>query len=231
MAQKKNRERKARRERRFREAEPKPEWIPKTEIGKRVKNKEILSLEEIFELGKPILEYEIVDELIPDLKEETLCVSVTQRMTDCGRKTQFKAVALVGDCKGHVGIGVGKADETRPAISTAVKNAKRNVISVPLGCGSWECGCKEKHTIPINTVGKNGSIEITLKPAPRGVGIVANEVVRKVLTMAGVKDIWSFSRGRTHVIYNSSMAVYNALNGLNKMKYRGDLGAMQEKSA
>ncbi|MEW6328946.1 MAG: 30S ribosomal protein S5 [Candidatus Micrarchaeota archaeon] len=198
------------------------EWVPKTDIGRRVKNKEITAVEQIFELGKPIIEHQIVDILLPNLRDEVIKVSMTQRMTDCGRKTQFRAVVLVGDGAGHLGIGVGKADETKPAIETAIKHAKRNVIHVPLGCGSWECGCGQKHTLPIVSTGKNGSVTITLKPAPRGVGIVANEVVRKVLGMAGVKDAWSFARGRTRGMYNTAMAVFNALGNLNKMKYRGD---------
>lgn len=198
------------------------EWIPKTEIGRKVKNKEISSLEEIFELGKPILEYQIVDTLLPNLKNEILDVSMTQRMTDCGRKIQFKAIVIVGDSAGYLGIGVGKSEERRPAIETAIKNAKKNIIHVPLGCGSWECGCEGKHTLPIKILGKGGSVLITLKPAPRGLGIVADEVVRKVLTLAGVKDIWSFSRGSTRCVYNTAMAVYNALNNLNNLKFHGD---------
>ncbi|MBI4399389.1 30S ribosomal protein S5 [Candidatus Micrarchaeota archaeon] len=197
------------------------DWNPKTEIGKKVKNKEITTIEEIFAAGRPILESQIVDILLPNLTEETLEIKTTQRMTDCGRKTQFRAIVLVGDGNSHVGIGIGKADETRPAIETAIKNAKKRITSIPLACGSWECGCGQKHTLPILVEGKNGSVSVTLKPASRGVGLAANEVVRKVLGMAGVKDIWSFSRGRTRNIYNSAMAVYNALESLNKIKWQG----------
>lgn len=195
------------------------EWHPKTDIGRRVKNKEITSVEQIFEMGKPIVEDGIVDVLLPSLKEEILDVSMTQRMSDNGRKSQFRAIAIVGDGLGHIGIGAGKAEEAKPSIETAVKAAKRNVISVPLGCGSWECGCRQKHTIPIKVSGKNGGVLVTLKPAPRGVGIAADEIVRKVLGMAGVKDSWGFARGRTRSIYNTAMASYDALNRLNRMKF------------
>jgi len=209
-----------RRERR-KSDEPRPEWIPKTEIGKQVKAGAITSVEEIQSLGKKILEHEIVDHLYPDMVEETLEVSSTQRMTENGRKAQFRAIVLVGDKKGHFGIGAGKSEEVKPAIESAIKNAKRNLVSVPLGCGSWECGCGQKHSVPIKVVGKLGSVEVTLKPAPRGLGIAANEVVKKVLTVAGVKDVWSFSRGRTRNIYNAAMATAAALEQLNTMRLKG----------
>ena len=201
--------------------EPKPDWLPKTDIGRQVKAGTITSVEEIFGQGKKILEYEIVDHLYPDMNEETLEVPSIQRMTDNGRKAQFRAIVLVGDKKGHFGIGAGKSEEVKPAIESAIKNAKRNLISVPLGCGSWECGCGQKHSVPIQVIGKLGSVKVTLKPAPRGLGIAANEVVKKVLSYAGVKDVWSFSRGRTRNIYNTAMATANALEQLNTMRLKG----------
>ncbi len=210
-----------RRERRRDSDEPKPEWVPKTEIGKAVKSGQITSVEEIFASGKKILEHQIIDHLYPDMSEETLEVSSTQRMTDNGRKAQFRAIVLVGDKNGHFGIGAGKSEEVKPAIEFAVKNAKRNLISVPLGCGSWECGCGQKHSLPIKVVGKLGSVEVTLKPAPRGLGVAANEVVKKVLFAAGVKDIWSFSRGHTRNVYNAAMATADALEQLNTMRVKG----------
>ncbi|MFH1447304.1 MAG: 30S ribosomal protein S5 [Candidatus Micrarchaeota archaeon] len=208
--------------RQFRREEEREEWFPKTRIGKMVMKKEILSIDQIFEMGKPIREHQIADYLIPTLTDHILSVSMTQRMTDCGRKIQFRAVAIVGDSSGHVGIGVGKADETRPAIERGIKNAKRNLISVPLGCGSWECGCGTRHTVPIKVAGHNGSVTVILKPAPRGVGIVSSDSVKKVLSLAGVKDAWTFSRGNTSNTYNTAMAVYYALDNLNRMKITGN---------
>jgi len=195
--------------------EPKPEWVPKTEVGRMVKSGQITSVEEIFFMGKKILEHEIVDYLYPSLEEQTLEVSSTQRMTDNGRKAQFRAVVLVGDRNGHVGVGAGKSEEVKPAIESAVKNAKRNLISVPLG----KTG-KYKHTLPIKVIGKAGSVEVVLKPAPLGIGLVANDVVKKVLAAAGVKDIWSFSRGHTRNIYNTAMAVIDAIEQLNTMRIK-----------
>jgi small subunit ribosomal protein S5 len=221
------------RERRERREEPKiniEDWNPKTEIGKMVKGGKITSIDQIFELGKPIIEHEIVDFLLPNLKSEVLKVSSTQRMSDEGRKTQFRAIVIVGDGDGHLGVGAGKADETRPSIQTALKSAKKNITKVPVGCGSWECGCHGKHSLPIKVVGRNGGVEVTLKPAPRGVGITADEVVRKVLAMAGVKDVWSFARGRTRSVYNTAMATYHALDNLNRMKIKGDWETKEKES-
>jgi small subunit ribosomal protein S5 len=198
--------------------EPRPEWIPKSDIGRLVKTGQITSLEEINEKGKPILESGIVDHLYPDMTEDTLEVKSTQRMTGNGRKMQFRAIVLVGDKKGHFGIGAGKSEEVKPAIESAIKNAKRNIISVPLGCGSWESGAGFKNSIPIAVSGRAGSVRVLLKPAPRGVGLAANDVVKKVLAAAGVKDIWSFSRGHTRSIYNTAMATKDALDQLNTMK-------------
>jgi len=197
-------------------------WTPKTELGRKVKAKEIVSIEEIFESGKPILEHEIVDVLLPNLTDNVLEMKITQRMTDCGRKSVYRAVVLVGDANGHIGIGVGKAAEAKPAIEQAVKYAKRNIMRVPLGCGSWECGCGTRHSVPITVKGENGSVEVIIKPAPRGLGIAASEVVKQVLRMAGIKDAWTFTKGRTRSIFNTAMATINALDNLNKMKIKGD---------
>ncbi len=199
-------------------------WKPKTHIGKLVKKGEITDIDQIFEMGKPILEYEIVDALLPDLESETLLVKTTQRSTDSGRKMQFRVVVAVGDHKGHVGVGVGKSEEVRPAIEYAIKDAKKHIIPVKFGCGSWECQCGGKHSLPIKTTGKSGSVSITLKPAPKGLGLATNEVVKKVLTLAGLKDMWGFSRGYTANIYNTAMATIDALSQLNSMRYidKGD---------
>jgi small subunit ribosomal protein S5 len=204
-------------------------WIPKTQIGKKVKSGEITSLEEIYALGKPVLEAEIIDYLLPTLESETLEIKNTQRMTDCGRKMQFRAIVIVGDKNGHVGIGAGKSEEVRPAIESASKNARRNIISVPRGSGSWEDTLKAPHSIPIKAIGKNGSVEVSIKPAPRGVGVAANPIVKKVLQYAGVKNAWSFSRGRTRNIYNMAMATVNALSSLSSMRYHGDWSEMGAK--
>lgn len=198
--------------------EKKDTWHPKTELGKKVKNGEITSFEQIAEIGKPVLEPELIDVLLPNLCEETLLVKTTQRVTDSGRKIQFRVVVAVGDKNGHVGIGVGKADSVKPALDYAIKNAKKNIISVPMACGSWECKCHLAHSVPRTVQGKEGSTVVLLKPAPRGLGLVSNTTIKKVLSMAGVKDVWSTTIGNTNNIYNTAMAGIKALKNISVVK-------------
>ncbi len=195
----------------------KESWKPRTAMGAKVKNGEITTLEDLLNLGKPVLEPEIIDVLLPDMESETLLVKTTQRVTDSGTRTKFRVVTVVGDRKGHVGLGVGKSDELKPAMDYAVRNAKKHMISVKSGCGSWECKCSNKHSVPLKSVGKEGSTLVTLKPAPRGVGLAGNDVVRKVLGIAGVKDVWSSMQGGKNV-YNMASATMKALDNLNLMK-------------
>jgi small subunit ribosomal protein S5 len=192
-------------------------WVPKTTIGKMVKNKEITSIEQIFALGKPIKEVEIIDSLM-QIHSDVIEVASVQRMTKNNRRQKYRVTAVVGDMNGHVGVGTAKDVEVKPAIASAIKNAKLKMIPVRFGCGSWECSCGTPHSLPIRVHGRCGSSEVILKPAPRGVGIVANKVVKSVLVHAGLKDIWSFSRGRTRDIYNTAMATYEALEEVNNMK-------------
>lgn len=189
----------------------KENWDPKTKLGKMVKNGEIITLEQIIENGKHILEPEIVDVLLPNIETETLLIKSTQRVTDSGRKIQFRVVVVIGDRNGHVGIGVGKCEEIKPALDYAIKNAKKNMISIKMGCGSWECRCHLPHSIPKIVIGKEGSTIVTLKPAPNGLGISSNATVKKVLAIAGVKDAWSNTGGNTSNVYNTAIATIKAL--------------------
>jgi small subunit ribosomal protein S5 len=193
-------------------------WSPKTEIGRMVKNKEISTLEEILERGKPILEPHIIDALLPELSADTLLVTPTQRSTDSGRKMQFRVVVVLGDKRGHIGIGAGKNEEVKPAIDQAMMDARKHMISIKTGCGSWECRCGGTHSLPRELRGKYGSTLVILKPAPKGLGLAANTVVKKVLRIAGVKDVWSSSKGSTSNIYNTAMATIEALDSINNMK-------------
>lgn len=193
-------------------------WTPKTKLGQMVKAGQITNLEQIFAMGKPIKEVEIVDALLPGMETRNVETASVQRMTKDARKMKYRTTVIIGDKKGHVGIGVGKATEVRPAIDEAVKDAKMHMISIALGCGSWECNCGTPHSLPITLRAKVGTAEIILKPAPRGVGIVAGGTAKAVLEMAGLKDVWTFARGRTRDIYNMALATYVALRSLSQMK-------------
>ncbi len=193
------------------------EWKPKTFVGRLVKEGKIRSIYEIFEENLPILEPEIVDYLLgPELKYETVDVTLVQKMTDAGRINRFRVVVVIGNGNGIVGVGQGKARQVRAAIDKAVRNAKLNIIPVRRGCGSWECLCGEPHSVPFTVRGKSGSVEVILKPAPRGTGLVIGEAGRVVLSMAGIQDVWSFTKGETRTTINFVKATFNAL----KQTYR-----------
>ena len=181
-----------------------------------VKEGKIVSLDEIFESNLRITEPEIVDYLMPDLKHEVIDIGIVQKQTDAGEITRFKAIVVIGNMDGYVGIGAGKARQLRFAIQKAIQDAKLKIIPVKRGCGSWECRCGEPHSLPFTVRGKSGSVEVILKPAPKGTGLVIGDIGKKVLKYAGVKDIWSRTRGETRTSYNFAMAVYNAL----KMTYK-----------
>lgn len=208
------------------EREPAP-WLPKTELGRKVAQGEITDMDAVLASGKRILEVGIVDKLLPDLKEEVLNVSNTQRMTASGRKQQMRVVVIVGNRRGYIGVGVGKAPEVRDAVAAGIEEAKRNIVRVSLGCGSWECGCGGTHSLPRECRGANSSTKITIKPAPKGAGLVAGKVSRKVLEVAGVKDAWTFTRGRTRNVLNAVLATINALSSLNTLK----VGAQKKEEA
>ena len=192
-------------------------WKPKTRIGIMVKAGEITSLEQIIDMGKPVLEPEIIDVLLPDMEYVNLEVRSTQRVTDSGKRTKFRVLVVIGDSKGHVGLGVGKSEELRPAMDYAVRDAKKHVISVHMGCGSWECRCQKTHSVPRMSFGKEGSTIVKLKPAPRGLGLAASDVVKKVLGIAGVKDVWSQVLGCSNT-YNVASATMKALDSINTIR-------------
>ncbi|MGC8479244.1 MAG: 30S ribosomal protein S5 [Candidatus Micrarchaeia archaeon] len=193
-------------------------WSPKTKLGVLVSEGKITNIDEIFATGKPIKEVGIVDKLIPNIEDKVLEIASVQRMTKNNRRQKFRVTVVVGDRAGHVGVGVGKDVEVRPAIDTAIRNAKKNIVSIKLGCGSWECNCGTPHTLPLTIRAKVGSSEVILKPAPRGVGIVAAKTMKTVIELAGVKDVWTYSRGRTRDKYNVAVATQKALKKISEIR-------------
>src|SRR3989338_2201519 len=203
------------------------QWHPKTELGRMVKRGDITSIEEIYKKNLSILEHEIVDYLIPNLQEEVLGrPKSVQRATGSGRKMSFFAIVAVGDKNGHIGFGTGKALEVRPSIERAVKNAKKNIMHVRRGCGSCECACGTSHSLPFKVQAKFGSAKITLRPAPKGTGVVAGKTAKKVLELAGFTDLWSRSEGSTDTKMNLAKATMKALNETRKMKLKTEVGIL-----
>ena len=196
----------------------KEEWEPKTNLGRMVKEGQITSIDEIFDRGLPIMELEIVDTLLPDLEEEVMDVNLVQRMHKSGRKVNFRVIVAVGNKKGYVGLGQGKAKEVGPAIRKAVDNAKYNIIKVRRGCGDWGCVCGREHTVPFKGEGKVGSVRVTLIPAPGGVGLAVGDVGKTILGLAGIDDVWSKTSGQTQTTINFAGAVFDALKKLSMVK-------------
>lgn len=189
-------------------------WQPKTKLGRTVKEGKIASLEEILRKGLPILEPQIVDVLVPNLREEVIDIGLVQKMHASGRRSKFRATVVIGNEDGYIGLGQGKAKEVGPAIRKAIENAKLNLIDVRRGCGSWECGCGQSHSIIAEAIGKAGSIKVTLLPAPRGLGLAIGDTGKSVLKLAGIKDVWSKSEGMTCTRINYAKATFNALQKL-----------------
>jgi len=192
------------------------EWIPKTKVGRLVKEGHITSIEEIFREGLVIKEVEIVDMLLPNLEEEVIDINLVQRQTDAGERSKFRATVVIGNRDGYVGVGEGKAAEVSQAIRKAIIDAKLNIIPVRRGCGSWECRCGRPHSVPFKVTGKCGSVVVTLIPAPRGTGLVAGDVAKTVLRLAGIQDVWTKTLGETRTTHNFAKAVYDALKNTYK---------------
>jgi small subunit ribosomal protein S5 len=123
------------------------DWNPKTRLGRMVQEGKISNMEAMFRSGLPLMEYEIIDTLLPDTVEEVLDINIVQRMHKSGRRVRFRATIAVGNNNGYVGLGKGTAKEVGPAIRKGIKDAKLNMIEVRRGCGSWECGCGTPHTV------------------------------------------------------------------------------------
>ena len=203
-------------------------WNPKTKLGIMVKNGKIKDLNEILDNNIKILEPEIVDSLTR--VESDLLFSgqakgkfgggkrrawrQSQKKTEEGNIVTFSVLVVVGDKKGHVGIGLGKAKETLPAREKALRKAKLNIIKVNRGSGSFEGSSKEPHSIPFKTEGKCGSVRMKLIPAPQGTGLVIGNEGKKILRLAGIEDIYSKSFGQTRTTINYAKAIISALRKL-----------------
>jgi small subunit ribosomal protein S5 len=190
---------------------PLDNWVPKTQLGKQVYEGQVSSIYEIFEEGFKIKEVEIVDVLVPGLKDEVININLVQKQTDAGESSRFTALVAVGNENGLIGIGLGKAKRVRNAIEKGIRLAKLNLHPVRMGCGSWECDCGEGHTLPFKVQGKAGSVVVTLLPGPQGLGLVAGDTAKVVLKMSGIKDCWSKSVGKTTTTNSFAFATFEAL--------------------
>ena len=187
------------------------EWKPRTTLGIMVAGGKINSIDQIYENGMRIQESEIVKKLLPEIKSQVVHVGIVQKQTDAGEMTRFNALVAVGNEAGWFGVGKGKAAQMRIAIDKATTAAYLNVITVNLGCGSWECRCNQLHSIPFKVRGRGGSVTIEILPGPRGLGLVAGENIKSLLKLAGLKDAWTKSFGSTSTMASTIKAIFDAL--------------------
>jgi len=192
--------------------------VPVTKLGRLVKEGFLKSIEEVFLYALPIKEYQIIDYFYPKpkeatkasaLKDEVMKIIPVQKQTRAGQRTRFKAYVVVGDFNGHVGLGVKCSKEVATAIRGAIIQAKLAIV--PVRRGYWGNNIGAPHTVPTKVTGKVGSVSLRLVPAPRGTGIVAARVPKKLLQLAGIQDVYTQSRGSTRTLGNFVKSTFEAI--------------------
>lgn len=149
------------------------------------------------------------DREVKEFAEEVISIDRVSRVVAGGRRFRFRALVVIGDHKGQVGIGVAKAGEVSAAVQKAVAQAKRSLITVPL----------HRHgTIPHDVTARFAGAKVLLKPAAPGTGVIAGGALRRILEVAGVTDVLSKSLGSTNKLNNC----YAALEALGQLEARAE---------
>ena len=149
-----------------------------------------------------------------DLKESLIALNRVSKTVKGGRIARFAAIMVVGDGNGHVGVGLGKAAEVPEAIRKGIEDAKKNMITVSL----------KGSTIPHEVLGVFGAGKVLLKPAAPGTGIIAGDKVRKVLQLAGIKNV----RAKCLRSNNPTNVVQATVEGLKQLRTAQEVAAARE---
>jgi len=143
-----------------------------------------------------------------ELIEKIIMINRVTKVTKGGKKLRFSALVVVGDGKGKVGFGLGKAPEVPDAIRKAIEKAKKNLIEIPI----------VKGTIPHSIMSKFASTKILLKPAKSGTGVIAGGTVRAIMDAAGITDVVTKCIGCSNP-HNLLKATFKALSQLQSLEY------------
>ena len=146
-------------------------------------------------------------------EEQVIEIKSVVKVNKGGRQRRFSATVVVGDRKGQVGLGIGKANEVPDAIKKAIQAANKNIVRVPL---------TDNRTIAHDLIGEAGAAKVVLKPASAGTGVIAGGAVRAVLELAGIHDILSKSLG-SRTKNNMANATLNALKQLKTPEHVAEL--------
>ena len=159
----------------------------------------------------------IIDASQLELNDKVVAIKRVSKTVKGGRTMRFSALVVVGDGNGHVGVGLGKAGEVPEAIRKGKEAAVKSLVEIPID---------ENKSIPHDFIGKFGSASVLLKRAPEGTGIIAGGPARKVLELAGYKNIRTKSLGSN----NKQNVVLATINGLTKIKTPEEVAKLRGKS-